>query len=248
MVAAKFSQSTVFPSGVRRRACFGCVSGFSRWAMVDAARLDTYVELHLHSNYSLLEGASHLEELVDRGAALGYHALALTDHDNLYGALTWARVCKERGIQPITGVELTYAENVHEGERYHVTLLAMNRQGYSNLCRLVSIARGHTLTTDKERQQRRRDPCAPLAAIADHAAGLICLTGCRSSEVARHLNAGRQDMAQAVVLRWMSWFGVEDVYVELMDNLVKGDRPRNRRLVAMAQQCGIPVVATGNVH
>jgi len=102
---------------------------------VGAELLSAYAELHLHTNYSLLDGASHPEELIERARELGYRSLAITDHDNLFGAMVFARLCKEASIQPITGVELTLADDEHcLGQRHHLTLLAANRRGYGNLC------------------------------------------------------------------------------------------------------------------
>ncbi|MDP9247458.1 MAG: PHP domain-containing protein, partial [Candidatus Dormibacteraeota bacterium] len=109
---------------------------------MDPEVLNHYVELHAHSNYSLLDGASHPEELIQQAKALGHDTLALTDHDNLFGAMVFARACVNFGIRPITGVELTLAEDPERGPRHHLTMLAATRQGYGNLCRLVSLACG----------------------------------------------------------------------------------------------------------
>ena len=118
-----------------------------------------YVELHLHSNYSLLEGASSIDELVWAAQAQGHRALALTDHNGLYGAMEFARAAKEAGLRPITGLELTAVEQTDEGEtRSHLTLLAETKRGYSNLCRLSSIAFGLDEQSDEGKEARRLDP------------------------------------------------------------------------------------------
>jgi PHP domain len=112
-----------------------------------------YAELHLHTCYSLLEGASSPKELIARAARHGYDALTITDRNNLYGAMVFARACRDAGIRSIIGVELTVAadpdadpeddpDDVTSGSRHDLTLLAENRQGYANLCRLVSLANG----------------------------------------------------------------------------------------------------------
>jgi error-prone DNA polymerase len=213
-----------------------------------------YVELHLHTNYSLLEGASHPEELIERAAALGYRALAVTDRDNLHGALAFARGCRERGIRPIVGVELTVAYDPDHGPRHTLILLAATRQGWANLCRLVSLAHGHPGLAptgeagDGPATPRRRDPCLARHLLAAHAAGLVCLTGGRSSEVAAAVEAGDPDRAAAVLGRLVDELGPANVVVELQDNLVHGDRPRNRSLVALAHRLGLSPVATGDVH
>ena len=99
-----------------------------------------YVELHLHSCYSLLEGASTPEELVAQAVELGYQALAITDHDGLYGAMAFAQACASAGLQPITGVELTLAHGLEQPDSgpVHLTLLAESQRGYANLCRLIT--------------------------------------------------------------------------------------------------------------
>ena len=214
--------------------------------MVDAALL-MYIELHLHTNYSLLDGASHPEELIEAAARMGYRALAITDHDNLHAAMIWAQACERHGIQPITGVELTIAEDPDHSPRHHLTLLAENRQGYANLCRLVSRAHGHGLASQKQRETRRRDPCVPLQELRHHCDGVACLTGCREGELAHHAQRGDVREAERVLRRWQEWFD-DRLYVEIQDNLVHGDRARNRLLSELAQRCGVPLVATGNVH
>jgi error-prone DNA polymerase len=207
-----------------------------------------YVELHAHTNYSLLDGASHPEELIEQAKALGYDTLAITDHDNLFGAMVFARACQEREVRPIIGVELTLAEDPEKGRRHHLTLLAATRQGYANLCRLVSLACGLEVEDPKMRDVRRKEPCLALHRLAEHCQGLVCLTGCRESEIASAVAEGRIPDAEAALRRWLEWFGRENVFVELQDNLVHGDRPRNRTLAALARRFGVPVVATGDVH
>ncbi|HET7876849.1 MAG TPA: error-prone DNA polymerase [Methylomirabilota bacterium] len=214
-----------------------------------AALLSDYAELHLHTNYSLLDGASHPEELIERAGDLGYRAAAITDHDNLFGAMVFARLCKEASIQPITGAELTLAADDRcAGRRHHLTVLAATREGYGNLCRLVSLANGLDLDGSDERERRRRDPCLPLHRLPDHCEGLVCLTGCRRSEVASLTAEGRTAEAETALRRWVAWFGPRRVFVELQDNLVHGDRARNRALARLAWEVGVETVATGDVH
>ena len=128
-----------------------------------------YAELHCHSFFSLLDGASSPEALVERAAALGYPALALTDHNGLYGAVRFWRAARARGIKPIVGAEVTLADG------HHLTLLAETQRGYANLCRIISIGQ---LSGHKEQ------PRLTLETIESHAGGLICLSGCRQGAVA----------------------------------------------------------------
>ena len=205
-----------------------------------------YVELHLHSHYSLLEGASSIDELGDAAVAQGHRALALTDHDGMFGAMEFARAAKEAGLRPITGLEPTLLEA--DGTRSHLTLLAETREGYANLCRLSSYAFGLGETEAKAKEERRLDPLLPVEALAAHTGGLIALTGCREGRVPRLVAEGRLREAAEALDRLIAWFGRENVFVELQDNAVFGDRPRNRALVELAERAGVGVTGTGNVH
>lgn len=225
-----------------------------------------YAELHLHTCYSLLEGASSPKELIVRAAGYGYDALAITDRNNLYGAMVFARACRDAGIRSVIGVELTVAvdpdagsgadpahpadpgESGDPGARHDLTLLAATRQGYANLCRLVSLANGWGLVEQADRERRRRDPCAALHHVREHTAGIVCLTGGRRGELSRRLVAGDRSGARDVLRRWVDWFGADSVWVELHDNLVQGDRPRIRAQVSLARELGVGIVATGDVH
>jgi error-prone DNA polymerase len=201
-----------------------------------------YIELHCHSGYSFLDGASHPEELVLRAVELGYPALALTDHDGLYGSMEFARAAKEAGLQPITGAEVALrgcfpgVAEPHGG--HHVTLLAETPAGYANLCRLL---------TESHMSSQRTDPRLPLESLLERAEGLILLTGCRKSPVAAALSSSMAD-AEALTRRLLSAFGPESVFVELQDHAVQGDAARNKSLVQLAGRLGLGVVATGNVH
>src|SRR5256885_14997458 len=115
----------------------------------------TYAELHAHSAYSFLDGASQPEELAARAAELGYEALALTDHDGVYGSLEVAHAAKHFGVRPITGAELTLAD------RSHVTLLVETAKGHANLCRLITAAHAHTRPEGKENQPAAGAALAP---------------------------------------------------------------------------------------
>jgi error-prone DNA polymerase len=216
---------------------------------VDVLDETPYVELHMHSNYSLLEGASSLDELVTAAREQGHRALALTDHNGLYGAMEFARTAKESGLRPIIGLELTLAETDSEdGTRSHITLLAQSRQGYSNLCRLSSIAFGLQEESDEGKEERRLDPCVDIALLEAHAEGLIALTGCREGALGRLIEKAQHARAEQALRHLVGWFGADNVFVELQDNLVFGDRPRNRALIALAERVGVGIVGTGNVH
>lgn len=225
----------------------------------------TYVELHLHTNYSFLDGSSSAKELLARAATLGYHALAITDHDGLHGALEFARAASDAEIQPITGAELTLVDGSH------VTLLAETQVGYRNLCQLITAAH-HTQrlhadpwlpvdeTSDWENEQADADasshhyrapetsPWLEPLLLKKYAQGLILLTGCRKGQLSRLVEANRQNDARALLKQYIDWFGPKNVFVELQHNYVFGDSGRVERLVAIAREAGVGYVATGNVH
>src|SRR5690625_3419893 len=151
-----------------------------------------YVELHVHSCYSFMDGASSPEELVEQAVPLGYRALALTDHDGLYGSMAFARYARARGLFPITGAEVTLADGSH------LTLLVESRKGYGNLCRLLSEA---------HMSSPRGEPRLTDAALWRHTEGLICLTGCRQGRLARFVDEGRDAEAARWLRRLKEAFG-----------------------------------------
>ena len=192
-----------------------------------------YAELHCHSYYSFHDGASSLEELLLQAKKLGYSALALTDHDNLCGAMRFAQLTRSLGIHGIIGAEVTLKGG------FHLTLLAKDRTGYRNLCRLITAA--HSVG-------ERNTPELPQEILPEHAAGLIALSGCPHGELSQLVTASRLPEACALIKQYTDWFGSENYYLELQQNLVYGDTERNKKLLSIANETGARVVATGNVH
>ena len=190
-----------------------------------------YVELHAKSFYSFGVGASHPHELLAQAKEYGYGSLALTD-TNLCGALEFARLANSLGIRPITGGELTLTD----GSR--VTLLAKTRRGYANISRLFTLANAVD----------RREPRLDCRHLPAHAEGIILLTGGRDSCLARLALAGQRQKAAARLREYAGWYGPDSVYVELQRNFLQGDTMRNRKLAGVAEEAGIPLVATNDVH
>jgi error-prone DNA polymerase len=191
-----------------------------------------YVELHAHSAYSFLDGASLPEELAIRAAELGYGVLALTDHDGVYGSLEFAQAAKAFGVRPITGAEVTLADGSH------VTLLVESAVGYANLCRLLTAAHAGTRVPGKERELL--EPALEQAELEQRNEGLVCLSGC-----ARHGLAVRRPNAAARLARA---FGRDRFFVELQRPFERGDARRNAVLRELAEALGVATVATGDVH
>src|SRR5438309_3520830 len=193
-----------------------------------------YIELHCHSAYSFLDGASLPEQLALTAANLGYPALALTDHNGIYGAMAFAQEAKSLGLQAITGAEVTLADGSH------ATLLAETPQGYANLCRLVTEA--HLGRVD------RRDPRLEFAALEARHEGLIVLSGCRDGLLPRLLRTQGRAAARARAERCRAVFGRENFFVELQRNYVRGDLALTRALTDLAHDARLGVVASGDVH
>ncbi len=190
-----------------------------------------YVELHAHSAYSFLDGASQPEELAAKAAELGYTALALTDHDGVYGSLEFAHAAKHFGVRPITGAELSLDGGSH------VTLLVESAQGYANLCRLITYAHARTRPKDG------RDPLPP--SLEQHRLeqlheGLVCLSGC-----ARH---GLAVIDANAATRLARVFGRDRFFVELQRPYERGDVRRNAALRDLAGTLNVHTIATGDVH
>ena len=193
----------------------------------------SYVELHCHSAYSFLDGASHPEELVAQAAKLGYPALALTDHDGVYGSLEFAHAAKHAGLRALTGAEVTVAGGAH------LTLLVESSRGYANLCRILTAAHAGTRPEGKEHRVLL-DPEVSLETVAELNEGLVCLSGCARDGLALRDPHGAARLAAA--------FGRERFFVELQRPYERGDTRRHVALRHLAEHLGVETVATGNVH
>jgi len=193
-----------------------------------------YIELHSHSAFSFLDGASSPEALVHRAVQLEYPALALTDHNGLYGSMAFAQAAKHEGLQAITGAEITLLDGTH------VTLLAETPRGYANLCRLI--------TETHLGREDRRDPRLDFESLVARQDGLIVLSGCRAGLLPTVLQRDGFTAARRLAERCAAEFGERRFFVELQRNHVHGDRALTRALCDIADAVGLPVVATGNVH
>ena len=175
-----------------------------------------YVELHAHSAFSFLDGASSPEEMAETAALMGHTALALTDHDGLCGSLAFAHAARAAGVRPITGAEVTLADGSH------LTLLAATEAGYANLCRLLTIAHADTRPPP---DRRPLPPALDRAALAAHGEGLVCLTGCaRHGLVPRLVRAGDRRGAEEALRDLVRDFGPGNVHVEIQLGRNRGDR------------------------
>lgn len=195
--------------------------------------MTSYVELHCHSHYSLLDGASSPAALVDRAAALGMPALALTDHDNVYGAVAFSQQARARGLHPIHGAELTLPDG------HHLTLLVQNAVGWSNLCHLITLAQHHA---------PKGQAALPHGALAHYTEGLIALSGCKQGYITSALLRRDYRAAEKAARYLRQLFGSAHCYIELQSHVLPEDERLIAEHVQLAQHLGLGVVATNNVH
>jgi DNA polymerase-3 subunit alpha len=203
------------------------------------------VNLHVHSEYSLLDGACRIEKLAERAASFDQPALALTDHGVMNGAVELFTACRTHGIKPILGCEVYVVEDHARRapgrlDRFHLTLLASTPTGYRNLVKLSS-------TGFLDGYQRGK-PSLDLAQMAAHGEGVIALTGCLQSSFCQHLLADRVDEARAYAGDLIDVFGLDNVYFEVQKNGLTAQDKANEGIVRIARELGRPLVGTGDVH
>ena len=207
-----------------------------------------FVHLHVHSDYSLLDGACKIDQLTERAGQLGMGALALTDHGNLFGAIDFYMSAKDRGIKPLIGCELYLSEGSRlekqgrsdEGRSiFHLGLLARNIEGYQNLLKLVS---------DAHLKGFYYKPRTDLDTLARHAGGLIGFTGCLASLVPQHLLHDRWEDARRATARFVDIFGRENYFVEIQDHGIAEQRKIIPGLLKLAKEFGLKVVCSNDVH
>src|SRR5687768_5755566 len=200
--------------------------------------------LHVHSEYSLLDGACKIDALAARAAEFGQPALGLTDHGVMNGAVELYKACGTHGIKPIVGLEAYYVDDrtVREGkiERNHLTLIAQDDEGFRNLVKLSSGGFLEGL--------HRGKPGVDLELLSRHSEGVIALTGCLASRSSRRIVEGRPDEARAHLDELVQVFGPEDVYFEIQHNGVPEQERVNEAIARFAAEMGRPLVATADVH
>ncbi|MCC7352725.1 MAG: DNA polymerase III subunit alpha [Anaerolineae bacterium] len=205
-----------------------------------------FVHLHVHSEYSLLDGLSRIKDLVRRATELEQPALALTDHGTMFGVVEFYNAAKGAGLRPIIGCEAYLAPRSRfnqdaklDRSAYHLLLLAHNQTGYQNLLKLATTAQlegfYYSPRLDKE-------------VLAQHAAGLICTTGCASAEIPRLLRDGQREAARRAAAWYREAFGRERFFIELQEHGIAELDAVNRELLSLAREMDIPLVATNDVH
>ncbi|PMB13521.1 trans-splicing intein-formed DNA polymerase III subunit alpha N-terminal partner DnaE-N, partial [Fischerella thermalis CCMEE 5319] len=207
----------------------------------------SFVPLHIHSDYSLLDGASQLPDLVDRAIELGIKAIALTDHGVMYGAIELIKICRNKNIKPIIGNEMYIINgDITKQERrprYHQIVLAKNTKGYKNLVKLTSIS--HLQGVQGKGIFSR--PCISKELLKKHHEDLIVTSACLGGEIPQAILAGKLDAARRVAQWYKDVFG-EDYYLEIQDHGSQEDRIVNVEIVKIARELGIKIVATNDSH
>lgn len=206
-----------------------------------------FTHLHVHTEYSLLDGASKIKELVHHTKELGMDSLAITDHGVMYGVIDFYRACLAEGIKPIIGCEVYVApgsrfdRELEKGENryYHLVLLAENDTGYHNLMKIVS--RGFT-------QGYYYKPRVDRETLEEFSEGIIALSACLAGEVATKIRMGLYEEAKKAALEHQEIFGEENYYLELQDHGIAEQQTVNQGLMRIHQETGIPLVATNDLH
>jgi DNA polymerase-3 subunit alpha len=204
-----------------------------------------FVHLHLHTDYSLLDGACEIQRLVGRVKELGMPAVAVTDHGNIFGAVAFVSAAKEAGVKPILGCELYICKKedhraAPEGDSYnHLVVLAENDEGYRNLVKIVSEASLHGFYYK---------PRISKKFLAEHSKGLIGLSGCLKGEVAESLTEGKYEAARSAAATFNDIFGNGNFYLEIQDQGISEEKRIQPNLLQLEKELGIPLVATNDSH
>ena len=206
----------------------------------------SFVHLHVHTEYSLLDGACRIRDLPRRIKELGQTACAITDHGVMYGAIDFYRACKAEGIHPVIGCEVYVAartrfDKLHEfdAESRHLVLLCKDETGYRNLSYMVSQAfvEGFYIK-----------PRIDLDLLREHSQGLIALSACLAGEIPKRILHGNYEGAKAYALQMQEIFGPDNFYLELQDHGIPEQAEVNRSLLKIHQETGIPLVCTNDAH
>ncbi|MCP4222879.1 MAG: PHP domain-containing protein, partial [Actinomycetia bacterium] len=219
----------------------------------------SFTHLHVHTEYSMLDGASRLDELVAKAAVAGMPALGITDHANMYGVLDFYRACKDQGVNPVIGTELYQADDsrferpsrrgkmddsggtTDGGKKlyYHLTALAENNTGYKNLIQLASRAfmEGYYYK-----------PRVDWDVLSEHAEGVMVTTGCLGGHVLQSLMNGNEQAALEKAARLQDIFGKDNLFVELQDHGITAQLETNPKLIEIARKIGAPLVVTNDSH
>ena len=206
----------------------------------------SFVHLHLHTEYSLLDGACRIDGLMERVKEIGQSAVAITDHGVMYGCIDFYKAAKAAGLKPIIGCEVyltrrLIGDRVHgyDNDPYHLVLLCKDRKGYENLCWLVSQAFINGFYGK---------PRVDIEMLREHHEGLIALSACLAGPIAQYLMQEEYDAAKEYALKLADIFGPDDFYLELQDHGIDVQQPVNQGIRRIARETGLPLVVTNDAH
>ena len=206
----------------------------------------SFVHLHVHTEFSLLDGACRIDKLAEKVKAMGQDSVAITDHGVMYGAVAFYKACKKAGIKPVIGCEvyvaprgMTDKEHGRDNEYTHLILLCKNEQGYKNLCRLVSAG-----FTDGFYIKPRID----WHLLHQYSEGLICLSGCVAGAIPQMILNGEYDKAKEKALELNELFGEKNFYLEIQDHGLREELEASRGIIKIHKETGIPLVLTNDAH
>ena len=206
----------------------------------------SFVHLHVHTEYSLLDGACRIDGMMDRVRELGQNAIAITDHGVMYGCIDFYKAAKAAGVKPIIGCEVYVArrrmsDRIHgiDNDPYHLVLLCKNRTGYENLCYLVSEAFIHGFYGK---------PRVDLDLLEKHHEGLIALSACLAGAIPQYLMDEEYEAAKSYALKMANIFGEDNFYLELQDHGIEEQRPVNQGIMRLARETGLPLVVSNDAH
>src|SRR3989344_8269078 len=209
--------------------------------------MSRFTHLHVHSQYSLLDGLPKIDQLLKRVKELGMDSVAITDHGNLYGAIEFYKKAKVKGIKPIIGAEIYLAQDGMRQERpgiddtrYHMVVLVKNEEGYKNLVQILTAA---------HLEGFYYKPRIDEKFLKDHSQGLIGLSACLAGKISKLLLANKFDEARKTALRYEEIFGKGNFYLELQRHPnIKEQETVTQRLITLSKETGVPLVATADSH
>ena len=208
--------------------------------------MDSFVHLHVHTEYSLLDGACRIKQLVFRACELGQRAVAMTDHGGMYGAIEFYRAAKEAGLRPILGCEVYTTQGSRKDRPHgreqatgHLVLLAENNIGYQNLMKIVSLA---------QLEGFYYKPRVDFELLEQYHEGIIALSACIAGDIPRAILQGNESGAKKLLQRFLSIFGKDNFFIELQNQGLSQQPGLNAKLYALAKEAGVGVVATNDVH
>ena len=209
--------------------------------------MSDFVHLHNHTDFSLLDGALKIDDMVDRAVEFGMKSIAITDHGNMFGAINFYNKCRKAGIKPIVGCEFYEAEGSRKiksgtefgNKYYHLILLAKNYTGYVNLMKLCSTA-----YVDGFYYKPRID----FEALEQYHEGIICSSACIAGSVPRLIINNKPEEALKKAMMYRDLFGKENYFLELQDHDIPEEKISNRGLIEISRKTGIPLIATNDIH